>query len=302
VARSYLRVYTEPDAHSKRLSKVERDTLLQIYGSVIVPTGTGNPRWYKLKDGFINSAYIQPINQPQLNNPIPAMPKEGFLGEVTVPFTQTTYHSRKGQWMPMYRLYYGSLHWVTDLVESPEGKPWYQITDEWLRVNYFVAATHLRTVSPSEVSPLSDRIPPEEKRIEVYLADQTLLAYEGEKQVLQAPISSGRKYMKTPQGEFQIDRKYPSKHMGNGGLTSDLNAYELVGVPWASFFHPSGIAFHGTFWHDNYGTPTSHGCVNLRIEDARWLFRWSTPVVNPELHYRSSRKITGKGTRVLVLP
>jgi lipoprotein-anchoring transpeptidase ErfK/SrfK len=83
--------------------------------------------------------------------------------------------------------------------------------------------------------------------------------------------------METPTGEFNVDRKYPSRHMGDGGLTGDLRAYELVGVPWVSFFHSAGIAFHGTWWHDNFGVPMSQGCVNLRNEDALWLFRWTSP-------------------------
>ena len=67
--------------------------------------------------------------------------------------------------------------------------------------------------------------------------------------------------------------------MGDGELTSDITSYELPGVSWVCFFnHPSGLAFHGTYWHDNFGSRMSHGCVNLRSEDAKWLYRWSTPV------------------------
>jgi lipoprotein-anchoring transpeptidase ErfK/SrfK len=70
--------------------------------------------------------------------------------------------------------------------------------------------------------------------------------------------------------------------MGDGTLMKgdlDLDAYELVGVPWTMFFHrlDTGYALHGTYWHNNFGWQMSHGCVNLRNEDAKWLFRWSTP-------------------------
>jgi lipoprotein-anchoring transpeptidase ErfK/SrfK len=83
----------------------------------------------------------------------------------------------------------------------------------------------------------------------------------------------------TPTGEYRIQVKMPSKHMGDGNLTSDIEAYELPGVPWVCFFQlEHGVATHGTYWHTNYGTFMSRGCVNMRSEEAKWLFRWTTPV------------------------
>ncbi len=74
--------------------------------------------------------------------------------------------------------------------------------------------------------------------------------------------------------------KMASKHMGDGQLTSDLNAYELPGVPWCTFFAENGVAFHGTYWHTNYGVPMSYGCVNMKPAEAKWLFRWVLPVAD----------------------
>jgi lipoprotein-anchoring transpeptidase ErfK/SrfK len=107
--------------------------------------------------------------------------------------------------------------------------------------------------------------------------------------------------METPVGNFQVERKYPSRHMGDGGLTSSPDAYELVGVPWATFFHPAGIAFHGTYWHDNFGSPMSQGCVNMRNSDAKWLFRWCNPYFNPQPHDRSEWKRIDRGTQVDII-
>jgi lipoprotein-anchoring transpeptidase ErfK/SrfK len=70
--------------------------------------------------------------------------------------------------------------------------------------------------------------------------------------------------------------------------------YQLPGVPWTSYFTEDGQAFHGTYWHQNFGTPMSHGCVNMRTSEALWLFRWATPLLGDAAYdYK-----LGKGTAV----
>jgi lipoprotein-anchoring transpeptidase ErfK/SrfK len=83
--------------------------------------------------------------------------------------------------------------------------------------------------------------------------------------------------------------------MGDGHITANLEAYELPGVPWVSYFTSTGVAFHGTYWHSDYGRPQSHGCINMRPEEAKWLFRWSTPVIEADVILA-----TGHGTSVYV--
>ena len=141
------------------------------------------------------------------------------------------------------------------------------------------------------------------KRIEVSIKDQSLVAYEGDKEVLNTLVATGIPNLSpssniptdTPTGNFNIQVKMPVKHMGDGEMTSDVDAYVLPGVPWVSFFHETGVAFHGTYWHDNYGNEMSHGCVNMRPEEAKWLFRWVTPVSEPTDWERK-----GRGTQVYV--
>jgi hypothetical protein len=70
--------------------------------------------------------------------------------------------------------------------------------------------------------------------------------------------------------------------MGNGNLVADVDDYELPGVSWVLYFTEHGHAFHGTYWHDNFGTPMSHGCLNMRSSEARWLFRWALPAHTTE--------------------
>jgi lipoprotein-anchoring transpeptidase ErfK/SrfK len=302
VTRAREPLYAEPDLGSRRLERLERDSLLELDEAFLSPYGPDhNPRWYRASGGFVHSAYIQRIDSPHLNTSlIEPPPPSGLLGEVTVPFTRAIYKTRAGSWMPLYRLYYGSLHWITGLETSSEGEPLYRLTNERLRVTYRVPAAHLQPLISSEFAPLSPEV--DGKRVEVSLKDQTMQAYEGSHLVRTAPVSTGRRWMETPTGEFQVERKYPSRHMGDGGLTGDIRAYELVGVPWATFFHSAGIAFHGTWWHDNFGQPMSQGCVNLRNEDALWLFRWTSPTYSGYAQGERPAYLTSEksGTPVIV--
>lgn len=301
VAARHVYAYAQPDPNSQRKYKIRRDTLLHLLEEQISAAGPEhNPLWYRISQWWVHSGNIQRVEDAHTNEPLKHVPKDGMLGEVTVPFAQTYWRIRNGFWVPMYRLYYNSIHWITDVLESPEGDPWYLLADERLRVRYAAAAQDFRPIEPSELAPISPDIPMEEKRIEVSLSGQHLLAFEGKREVFSAKVSTGKRYMETPAREFQVDRKYPSRHMGWGALTPDIDAYELVGVPWVSFFHRSGIAFHGTFWHNDYGKPTSRGCVNLTPEDALWLFRWSQPSYEPPVSYPENRYLLGSGTAVFV--
>lgn len=289
IAKASISVYSQPDDKSRILYTRYLDELINIYDNVISDKGpVWNPLWYRVWRGYIHSAQIQ-IVQHRLNPVASAIAGEKQLAEVTVPFTQSMRRINGQGWQPVYRLYYESIHWVVAVEEGPDGTPWYRIKDELLdadSMDYHVPAAHMRILPNDELTPITPEVPHHLKRIEVSLAQQTLVAYENEVPVLETKISSGLNYKpdpdkpswKTPTGEFNISVKMPSKHMGDGQLTSDLNAYELPGVPWSSFFAENGVAFHGTYWHNNYGIPMSHGCVNMKPDEAKWLFRWVRPV------------------------
>jgi lipoprotein-anchoring transpeptidase ErfK/SrfK len=299
-------VYSQPNDKSQIICQRYRDELVNIYYEVISPDGPYyNPKWYRVWNGYMHSASLQ-IVSTRLNPVILDIPANGFLGEVTVPMTQTMRLMNKTDWEPVYRLYYGSTHWIVGIDNGPDGEPWYRLKDELTKVEYNVSAPHLRQVTAEELTPLSPDIPVSQKRIEVSLSEQTLRAYESDKLVLQTKISSGNAGLNpnhigiptsTPTGTFHIEVKVPSKHMGDGITTASLAAYELPGVPWVSFFVPDiGIALHGTYWHDNFGLPMSHGCVNMRTEDAKWIYRWTTPVIKVDQDHQG-----GFGTTVTVV-
>jgi len=122
------------------------------------------------------------------------------------------------------------------------------------------------------------------------------MAFEDERLILRTRCASGAGRSKTPTGKFETYHKGPSIHMTNeGDPKKDL--YVLPGVPWCSFFTSTGIAFHGTYWHNDFGDPRSHGCVNLPNSAAKFLYRWTSPTVPPEADYVNQPKM---GTTVHV--
>ncbi|MBI9047363.1 MAG: L,D-transpeptidase [Anaerolineaceae bacterium] len=289
VAATSLSIHKEPNDDSVILYQRYRDDLVNIYYEVVAEDGPqNNPIWYRVWGGYIHSAHLVKVKN-QLNPIQYNIPEEGLLTEVSVPYSQSYRYSPHEGWTPLYRLYYGSVHWIIGIDEGPDGTPWYKIEDEMDSYYiYYVPAHHLRIIPPNELAPISPEIPSENKRIDIDLNRQTLTAFEYDNAVFHTSIASGlpranvHPPTNTPVGEFHVSSKMPSKHMGEGQLTSDIEAYELPGVPWTVFFEPNtGVAMHGTFWHKNFGTRMSHGCINMVTEEAKWIFRWTTPISDP---------------------
>lgn len=312
VATTQVSIHKRPDDQSAIVGQVYRDQILNVYEEVNSGTPGYNPVWYRVWGGYVHRARMQKVEY--IYNP-PALPvrESGQLAEVTVPYTQVL--RRVGQrWVPLYRLYYTSVHWVVGLDEGPDGQPWYRLFDELLDITYHAPAAHFRLIPDEELTPLSPDVPFGEKRIEVNLTSQTLTCYEGAQAVFQTVISSGRLNSRpgpngiptrTPVGQARIVVKMPSKHMGDGSLAADIEAYELPGVAWSAFFKYEhlpfqGHAFHGTYWHDNFGVPMSSGCINMRTEEAKWLFRWCLPAAPAEEIHPLTLDKKGYGTPVLV--
>jgi len=115
---------------------------------------------------------------------------------------------------------------------------------------------------------------PDSKQIIVVLSTQRVYAYENGQPIKEFIVSTGKYPWLTKKGKFQIYLKLELAHMKGPG-------YNLKNVPWTMYFDGDN-GLHGTYWHHNFGHPMSHGCVNLAIEDAHWLFDWAplgTPVV-----------------------
>lgn len=146
------------------------------------------------------------------------------------------------------------------LEQVVDGETWYMIgPDEWLQAQ-FIAKVEPDTQRPEGVE--------SERWISVNLDEQTVAAYEGGQLVYVTVVSTGRYGVWTQPGTFQVWAKLKRDNM-TGGI--DEGFYYLEDVPWVQYFDQAR-ALHGTYWHNQFGTPNSRGCVNLSITDARWFF------------------------------
>ena len=297
---SGIPLYDAPSFNANQIHFFGADQVLDI--SSIEENGeAGNPYnsvWYEIDgEGYTYSGWIQPV-ETNYQKPKFDIPETGQLGEITVPYSIT----RKDPYVyadNAHRIYYGTTHWVKKVIVTRDEKSiWYQIYDYHLKRNFYVHAHDMRLIPNDELTVLSPEVPQEQKKIVVDLTTQLVTAFEGEKLVFSERCASGVKCTETPKGEFLTYHKGPSVHMTNeGDAVESESVYSLPGVPWCSFFTGAGNAFHGTYWHNDYGRPRSHGCVNLPTPSSKFIYRWSQPIVPPEEDYLQQ---PGVGTIVQV--
>lgn len=275
-----------------------------LYDDAVVPwlretigyrPGRNNQRYVETPDGYVWSGDIIPVrNQP--NQPLADLPqygeKPGMWVEVSVPWVDAIlenppprshflqYRIENGM---TPRLYYSQVLWVDQMRTNAEGGTWYRINERYGNPGdlLWAPAEAFRPLTPEEVAPINPEV--EDKRIFVDTRwdGQMLSCYEGETEVYFCRISSGVSSGSTPVSAigskgFPIWRKLFSLHMSGG---TNTEGWDLPGIGWTSLFHGEGVAIHATFWHNNFGEPMSHGCVNARPEDALWIFRWTRPIV-----------------------
>ena len=287
-------VKNKPDADSPTISKVYED---EVYPWIHEVVGKRpyrvNQRWVEIPKGYIWASYLQPVkNLP--NKPVLIMPDTslgaGMWAEVTVPYVDLVLinppaRSPLIKTTPFPRLYYSQVLWIDQVKTDSQGQVWYRINERFGYGDLFWAAAEgFRPITKEEIEPIHPDL--ENKRIVVDVNRQTLACYEGKAEVYYSRVSTGMlndftgkgvDNWATPLGKRPIWRKLISVHM-SGGTTG--GGYDLLGVSWTSLFIGSGVAIHSTFWHNNFGEPMSHGCVNAAPEDAKWVFRWANPIVS----------------------
>lgn len=133
-------------------------------------------------------------------------------------------------------------------------------------------------LTPEEIAAQVEQLRQSNQRwLQVDLSNQRLYAWEGDTPVYAVIVSTGKPSTPTVRGVFAVQSMHRTTRMR--GAT-----YDVPNVPWTMYFH-RGYAIHGAYWHHNFGTPVSHGCVNVAVDHAEWFFNWAsigTPVVVQE--------------------
>ena len=294
-----LDVFATPDGSSAPIGAVYEDNLVQWSREVVgsMP-GRVNQRFVETPNGYLWGGHVQPVwNQP--NAPVSTLPQtslgQGMWMEVTLPYVDLILDNppARAPWLQyaqsinlLARFYYSQIVWVDQIRVDPNDQVWYRLNEKYGSGDIFWGqAAAFRPLTAEEISPISPNVDPAQKRIVVKIWKQTLSCFEGNTEVYFAKISSGALWdawgnrvdaWATPVGESPIWRKAISLRLSGGSACA---GWSLPAVGWVSLFVGTGVAIHSTFWHNNYGEPSSRGCVNASPEDAKWVFRWSLPEV-----------------------
>lgn len=289
-----INIRLRPSASSPSVGVLYEDAVIIWLHEVVgeAPGGLISRRWVETPDGYIYAPVIQPVrNMP--NEPVIVLPESssgrGMWAEVTVPFIDISLENPpNSEWLKNSetpRLYYSQVLWIDDINTNAQGQVMYRVNEKFGNPGdvYWAAGEAFRPITEEDISPIhQDAI---DKRIIINLNYQTLSCFEGNQEVYFCRISSGAKFdaagnvvdhWSTPIGAHLPWRKLISLHMGGGSIGT---GWDTPGIGWTTLFDPDGAAIHSTFWHNDFGVPRSHGCVNTRPEDAKYIFRWSSPYV-----------------------
>jgi hypothetical protein len=296
---------TNDESVTTSLGELAADTLVewgrQVVGNVI--GGLNNQRYVETPQGYIYSSVLQPTrNIP--NTPLTEMPagQSGFWAEVTVPYIELAHEGTVASpWLQDHiafnfrpKLYYGQVVWI-DKIRTENGFAEYRWNED-VPHGYGYGAygeffwgdgAGFKVLTDADVAPISPDVDPNEKKISANLDYQTLSCFEGNTEVYFCRIASGLGYdpstgqasdkLATPVGNLLTHWKIISLNMTAGTFQS---GYSTPAVPWSTMVSGDGVAIHGAFWHNAFGEKRSHGCINVSPEDAKWIFRWTTPTVS----------------------
>lgn len=288
-------IKAKPNPDSATVESLYEDQVVEWHREVIGEAPSlysTNRKWVETANGYVPSISVQPV-KAILNSPVAELPAasegKGFWAEVTVPYVDIQLANPPGR-APLLadwtnpRFYYSQIFWVDDLRTNDQGETEYHVIERHGSYGdtFWADARAFKPLTKEDVAPIRPEIA--DKKIIVDVNHQTVSCYEGNTEIRFCRVSTGAKYdmygnvvdnWSTPLGDYHVvNRKYLSIHMAGGTAAS---GYELFGVCWTSIFAINGVAFHSTFWHNNYGEPMSHGCVNMTPEDSKFLYRWTMP-------------------------
>ncbi len=291
-----IAIMSQPDSHGSLVKYVYEDTVLPWLREVSAQTrdyNVINQRWVETPEGYVYGANFQPCqNLP--NTPMAALPagKPGFWAEVTVPYVDLSLDNPPARSPGIRnilaagqtpRLYYSQVVWIDQIKTSSSGNLVYRFNEDAKHGYgygdiFWGDGAAFRPLTQDDISPIHPDVDPATKSIVVDVTYQSLSCYEGQNEVYFCRVSTGAGDKSTPTGEYPIYRKAITIHMSGGNLES---GYDGPAISWTSLFIASlGDAIHAATWHNDFGNARSHGCVNCAPEDAKWIFRWTLPVVD----------------------
>jgi len=307
-----IELKTRPDVNSAAVRDVYRDEVfpwLREVSAENLDFNLPNQRWVETPEGYIHSLYLQPCrNLP--NTPLSGVPdgQAGFWVEVTVPYVDLIMENSTAVsgWMQDHifynlqpRMYFSQVMWVDQIRTLDSRVVQYHVCDRYGNPGdlYWTEGAAFRPLTQEDVSPINPDVDPATKKIVVNVSYQTLTCKEGDREVYFCRVSTGMQEGSTPLGDHAIWRKLISVRMAANTVAS---SYDLPGISWTTLFVGDGVAIHGATSHNDFGTVRSHGCVNCKPEDAKWIFRWSQPVVGLETGEITWNDWTGGSTHVIV--
>jgi hypothetical protein len=297
VCQGKVDIRSKPNPDAPSVKNIYDDAIVAWQREVVgIGPGYGSRRWVETPDGYIYAPRLQPVyNKP--NEVVKALPIakndkgediQGMWAEVTVPYVDLIIanppvRTPSLKENPKPRFYYSQVLWVDGMKTGSDGKQYYHTDQKYGTYGdfFWASADAFRPITAEEIAPISPNV--ENKKIVVNVTRQTLTAYEGKNEVYFTRVSTGAKFdylgnavdkWSTPLGPHPIYRKLITLEM-SGQTTGDWPA-----VPWTCIITGEGVSVHSTYWHNDFGVPRSHGCINASPEDAKWVYRWSYPHIN----------------------
>jgi hypothetical protein len=316
--------YEKPATSSTRLDVRTRDQSFPITRLVHAPYSPHNNRWYETPLGYVHSAMVLPVRVYPPQPHVASVGRWGFWGEISQIYTDAYVEPNPAS-EHVYRFYGGTVYHVVDTLVDGQGSAWYKVFDEFPAQDppyQWVLARDVRRVPRAAMAPIHPFAG--KKHVEVNLDRQRLTCFENARPVFTTLVASGvgvqqvevktevdgvvtvervEVDLDTPKGDMAVLLKQPSRHMTNRPAKEDdpppqVEVFDLPGIPWNTFFDLSGTAIHGAYWHNDYGRRRSHGCLNVSIPAARWIYRWVYPVGGHEDDFIQGNTRVGTPIRI----
>lgn len=236
----------------------------ELYVSYIQRADTAQGVFYELRSGLWipgdGGRLAVPVFQGQLFSSTPHNAFGWIMGTIPSYTVPGTLNPKTGHILYRYQIV------QIFATQKADDEVWDMIgPDEWVEGRQVAEVTPRATPPPGVDT---------RRWIEVNLQEQTLAVYENDQLLFATPVATGVDRFWTRPGLFQINQKKVTEMMSGSSLPDRSDYYYLEDVPWTMYFDEAR-ALHGAYWHNGFGYPRSHGCVNMSVGDAHWLYDWA---------------------------